>query len=301
MELGSSCKVTLLVAWGWSYQCSASEATICGPTWRYTHNISIWIFHGSRFEQNLCHPRNHWGIEDKTFPWHCFYTADWSDLCISRLFQCPNNVFLSSFLHTLFFSCRNCSWNVSCADTTTGPFKAAWTREVPLWLSSMPGSLSLSSTWVSPLPASMILKPNFRSFGQARRDGYFPSWPLETCKSSMTQWVGFGRSNQSYDSMTVIKIWQENGAAASGPFCQRLLEQLGHLIPRSEYSPRRHTVASLFHIQILLPLHCTWSISGIWGSSKNWVGHRSPAKQTPRVPFSANKVEGLEELPTCTS
>ena len=25
------------------------------------------------------------------------------------------------------------------------------------------------------------------------------------------------------------KIWQENGAAASGPFCQRLLEQLGQI------------------------------------------------------------------------
>ena len=105
-------------------------------------NLCIYIYvmlqswSSTALEQNLGHLRNHWGIEDKTFPWHCFlHKSDWSDLCIPRLVQYPNDEKCLPISPHPFFPCRTCSCNVSCADTTSGPFKAAGIWEVPLWLS----------------------------------------------------------------------------------------------------------------------------------------------------------------------
>lgn len=144
-------------------------------------------------EQNLGHLRNHWGIEDKTFPWHCFYTNLTDEICVSHdLFSIQT---MKNYLRISphpFFPCRTCSCNVYRYNFRS--FQSCWNmRGSALAFMLAPGSLSLSSTWVSPLPASMILKPNFRSFGQARRDKNTSHHGLrKPVFSSMTQGVGLG-------------------------------------------------------------------------------------------------------------
>lgn len=192
-------------------------------------------------EQNLCHLRNHWGIEDKTFPWRCFYTNLTDEICVSHdLFSIQTMKHAFGFLHTLFFRCRTCSCNVSSADTTSGPFKAAGIWEVPLWLSCW-----RQARWVCHRPGWVRFQRRWfwsQTSGASDKLGGIKRLPIVAFGNLFFhQWLnGLGLVG-SLDTIKKLwqwwkKIWQENGAAASGPFCQRLLEQLGRISFQDESS-----------------------------------------------------------------
>ena len=92
---------TYIIIYIYTYHIYIHTFCICKFVYIY---VMLQSWSSTALEQNLCHLRNHWGIEDKTFPWRCFYTNLTDEICVSHdLFSIQTMKHAFGFLHTLFF------------------------------------------------------------------------------------------------------------------------------------------------------------------------------------------------------